>query len=284
MALEVIDWLNENELRSYPLVPSAQNVSPPDAVILDLLLVSTASLGSLPVLLLSVTKAGTVLTFTFGTTSQTVATFPVDTTAATYPYYSRLPGGSLLVLGSSTQAFLASLSSGVTTYETPVEPTLCHELGGAWLGVAGISATPAKETAGTGPLPTLPLVPTSSTTLTGDVTLLEGFNFRVSLANGTLDLEIGDSLGLRQDCASFLLDSVYHDCDDIVSYLNGVAPDAAGNINLTAGTSISIVQGTQLTTFDDRFSEEAAPHTIFVGLDFQTSDLCAAITLKPSDL
>ena len=308
---QVIDWLNENELRAYPLMAYADKTLAlakltklPDNFLLDLQLVTSQELASSVVLLHNIKRTSSSLSISFGilvdgglaTSSQvksTITTFIIPASPATgtltvsaYPYYVRNTDGCLAVFGpGASELYTACNNNTNLDLRLPVEPAVCTQFNGAWLGVSKISATPEKVT---DPLslvqPKLPLADTTTATyLTGDVQFLEGYNFRVNVRNSLIDLEVGASYGLTMDCSTSFLTPDCLDCDKLVSYINGVPPDAAGNFRLLAGSNIIITPGTEITTnIDDQFKESSNEHSLFVGLTFQSTDICAPITVTPA--
>jgi hypothetical protein len=308
---QVLDWLNENELRAYPLLDGvSKNITLPgsvymlpDSCILDLQLrlaipLSVGTAIPSPVYLKNIVYTyNTSLSFVFGTSTTTIATFVLNTPTVEFPRYIRNSDGNLLVLGTGTAELLDKLNSvygetsPLVTLSTQfyVEPTTCIPFDGAWLGVSTIKGFPEKETETGTYAPVLPLEDKiTSTSLQGDVKLLEGYNFRINTSSGAIDLEIGKRHGLRMNCTTSFLPEECRDCHELVSYINGVPPDASGNFRLTAGTNISITSGETVDgTFNDNVAgetEPANPHTIFVGLSFQSSDLCAPVNITPSSL
>ena len=89
------------------------------------------------------------------------------------------------------------------------------------------------------------------------------------------------------NCATSFIPEEYLDCTDIVSYINGVPPDSSGSFRLTAGSNINITKGAAIASdFYDPMtsvthSETSNAHTLFVGLNFQATDICAPVNLKP---
>jgi hypothetical protein len=101
-----------------------------------------------------------------------------------------------------------------------------------------------------------------------------------------IDLEISSSYGLRMDCSTSFIDPQYLDCGDFLCYINGLPPDDNGNFRLNAGTNISITTGSTLAPFYDPFAEqslteESNSHTLFVGLNFKVTDVCAPVNVTP---
>jgi len=307
---QVLDWLNENELRAYPLLDSANKTvtaygsswTLPDNFLLDLQLVTveplmaeiTAPSGhtlqvSVPVKLLSATSNSTnTVTVTFGTATQTLAIFSLShADAASYPAYVRNSQGCLAVFGEGVKDFLNNYTQDqVVSLNIPVEPSTVTQFSDAWLGVHTVSASPEKISKQQENVTQEPLLPLEDapmvSVLSGDVTFLEGYNFRVNIYNELIDLEISTSYGLKMNCTASFIPSRYLDCDELVSYINGIAPDASGNFKLNAGSNIVISSGKTLASFDDNYVESANTHSLFVGLSFQSTDLCAPVNLTPT--
>lgn len=284
---QVIDWLNENESRAYPLMEGPKTIS--DDFLLDAQFVSSTTAWNGLVRLIQVNIAAGTVTVTFdnGGTSL-VFTIP-NAINEVYPLYLREPGGSLCVFGEGVRTLFDLATAGsLTLSETAtLEPSVCYHFVKAWLGVSSIKHAPSMETdVAHSPYykPSLPLVTlgASPAGLTGDVQLLEGYNFRVSIDDNLIDLEVSSSYGLRMNCTTSFIGEDYADCDDLVSYINGVPPGATGNFQLLAGANVNITQGTALGPFNDPYSESAREHSIFVGLDFLRTDLCAPVNIVPN--
>jgi hypothetical protein len=307
---QVLDWLNENELRAFPLLDdadprlnSAQNSvwRVPNGFLLDLQLLVILEDLEEPYTLQSgevVQKSSSVylkkiarteldeVLIVFGTELNDLGSFTLSApTEVSYPFYLRTAQG-LVVLGESVKDFL-QLATTATEYTglVPVEPSTCTVFNRAWLGVNSIHTNPEKQSVLNSHEPVLPLIEISqqsASSLIGDIKFLEGYNFRVNISKNLIDLEIGTSFGLKMDCSTSFLDPKYLDCEDIVSYINGVPPDSLGNFSLNAGSNISITKGNSLNTFSDSYSENSNDNTIFVGLSFQSSDICNPVNISPS--
>jgi hypothetical protein len=307
---QVLDWLNENELRAYPLLEYAGKTlststqttwTIPDNFLLDLQLVcfsadleqdkvlqsgETVKITS-PIYLKKIIRASSnTVTVEFGTTSITLMTFTatVNNNAA-YPIYVRTADG-LAVFGAGIVSFSnTALINQAFTGSIPLEPSTYSQFNDAWLGVNSINTTPEKTTILASYKPSLPLQSISeanSTSLVGDITFIAGYNFRVAVSNNLIDLEISYGMGLKMDCTTSFLDPIYIDCESIVSYINGVPPDSAGNFFLKAGANVSISKGSNLNSFEDSYDEEANNNTLFVGLTFGSSDICGPVNITPS--
>jgi hypothetical protein len=294
---QIIDWLNENEHRSYPLLDGVSKavscVSPnwsrdlPDDFLIDLQLQSAFQLSA-PVYLknITVSVSGNV-TVLFGTPSTNITSFTIPS-AATYPKYMRNSDGCLAVFGLGVLAFLAPTDDSPTpptsvalTANIPIEPSTCVEFHDAWLGVQSIKTSPQKDWVSS-PSPHL-IDSATQTSLVGDIKFLEGYNFRLLVSDNLIDLEVGASYGLRMSCGSSFIDPAYLDCASLVFYINGVPPDANGDFNLIQGTNVVITPGNALAAdFQDPQQEIANSHSLFVGLTFDATDICAPINITPS--
>lgn len=293
---QVIDWLNENENRAFPFIEEADKAtsggwSLADDVILDAQIIYLNKELNRPVFLRKISATsgageGT-LTFEFGSATVTAVSFFINTPInRSYPLYVRdQVSGSLLVLGEAVKNIpILNQNLNVTT-SIPVEPAVCYEFKDAWLGVSGIDAFPSYETLPDSLAPFLPLTAeTSSSSLSGHVYFLEGYNFRVFL-DTAINLSIGREFGLQMSCDTSFIQAEFLDCDSVVSYINGIPPDASGNFRLLSGNNVNIVNGVSLDEkIEDLYETDpdARSHSLFVGLTFEATDLCAPINITPT--
>jgi len=290
--MEVLEWLNENALRGYPLLEEASKWSTsspatalPDNFLLDLVLVSSSPLTQATTLTEVAVMAPRSLVVTFSTGDQ----FHIaDTAAEAYPAYIRLESGSLAVIGEGAKAFTA----GTYTYAIPVEPCTVFEFCNEWLGVSSIDISPAIATydsVGYAPktLSMLGLQTTDTPPLTGNVRVRAGYNFRIGISGNLIDLQAAAGLGLKLSCTTSFIADALKDCAQIVSYINGIPPAADNKFSLVAGTNINIIDGitvepAQYDQYDAGASlENSNLHTLFVGLTFLQTDLCSPVNLTP---
>ena len=296
---QVIDWLNENEHRAYPLLDNypkigqanGEDVVIPENLLLDLQLITSIDLSANSVVVLkklrhSITNDN--FTITFGTSSQIITEFVVSGfNQHVYPVYVRNPDGCLGVFGAGLRELsLKAPAESDITVNIPIEPSTCTQFNNAWLGVNELSSLPEKATSLGSLNVTRPLQKVDDADthkLNGDITLAEGYNFYVNITENLIDLAVGGDYGLKVSCDTYFLDEQYLDCDELVSYINGVPPDADGNFKLLAGTSISITPGLNISeSFVDNFSEVANMHSLFVGMNFAPEDICTPLKLRPS--
>jgi hypothetical protein len=296
---QVIDWLNENEHRAYPLLDNypkvgqadGEDVVIPENLLLDLQLITSINLPTDSVVVLKKLRHSVTnddFTITFGTSSQIITEFVVSNFSQhSYPVYVRNPDGCLGVFGPGLyELSLKTTAENDIAVNIPVEPSTCTQFNNAWLGVNELSALPEKATSlgtlnVTRPLQKVDDADTHK--LKGDITLAEGYNFYVNIAENLIDLAVGGDYGLKVSCDTYFLDEQYLDCDELVSYINGVPPDENGDFNLLAGTSISITTGSNISeSFVDNFDEVVNAHSVFVGMNFAPEDICAPLKLRPS--
>lgn len=281
--LQVIDWLNENEHRAFPLIRAGDI---PTNFLLDLQLVfNDNTLLQSAIYFKSYRKISTNLEISFGTLSSTITSVTITSPQTqTYPLYIRNSSGNLFVFGEGAKTLFSSASTTATNVNLPVEPSVCYQFNNAWLGVSGISAAPNKKTLTNSKEPELPLsayIPPYP--LVGDVYFLEGYNFRVEIAKNAVDLEIGKGYGLKMSCDTYFLPEALRDCSSLVSYINGVPPDSSGSFTIIQGADISITPGNSLaTSFEDTFDQIANQHSLFVGLTFQKNEICGPVNITPS--
>jgi hypothetical protein len=291
---QVIDWLNENENRAYPLLEDVDkrcitegvDWSFPDEIIIDANLVFlTQDLSSLSPALNRIRIDGNKVVFEISAGNEHQEFSIDDALAENYPHYVRLSNGSLLVVGEAVKQIPFYGGTLDLDFAIPFEPAVTTQFNEAWLGVSSIQGNPEKKTNPGTYSPELYLkAALEPTKLSGDVYFLEGYNFRVDIADNLIDLEIGFNYGLLMNCETGFLDPVYLDCSDLVSYVNGIPPDADGNLRILPGSNIDIILGTSVGSgvFNDKFGERAEDHTLLVGMTFSTTDICAPVDIKPN--
>ena len=294
---QVLDWLNENELRAYPLLDSYNNRvfdcagaswQLPDNFLLDLQLIDTVHKHETPIALQTISRSTLGVELAFGSEDYTVESFFIssaDILAEAFPKYVRKPGGSLAVFGRGLLEFLIVCATNdvFLSPNIPVEPSVFTEYNGAWLGVASLKVSPEKISKADSYVSDLPLSDSpQQTTLTGNIRLLEGYNFNVLIENDLINLAVDKSYGLPMDCSTSFLQEEYLDCTQIISYINGIPPDDLGNFTINPGDNINITQGSLISGFNDAFSEQSNAHSLFIGLSFNASDICAPVNITPS--
>jgi hypothetical protein len=296
---QVIDWLNENEHRAYPLMDNypkiAQvndtEISIPQTFLLDLQLRTALNLSSISNVVLKKLRHDATadsFTVTFGAGDNIITEFLITSVSQqVYPLYIRNPDGCLGVFGAGLQGLLLDAPTDTDILANiPVEPSTCVQFNDAWFGVSSLSTAPEKTTVLGSLQPKLPLeaiAHNSRLKLKGDVVFAEGYNFYVSIFENLIDLGVGRDYGKKMSCETSFIGEEYLDCHELISYINGVPPDENGNFKLEAGTNISITPGLDITeAFVDNFSENANEHSLFVGMTFSAEDICTPLNLRPS--
>ena len=210
----VIDWLNENALRAYPLKELINRVGGAytltDDVILDAQFVYTTLPGN--VQLLNITSDAVNVTFTITGGD----TFVVPK-ASSFPLSVRNANGNLLTVGEAT----AAIPNGVYNFSnTSFEDGISHEFSGSWLGVSSLQFN-------------------SSPLKTGTLNFVEGYQFGINITGSNIFLGCGKSYGLPVGCETFGPQT--NDCNDIVSYINGDKPSSE-QIRFSNGGGIVILE------------------------------------------
>lgn len=293
----VIEWLNENELRDYPLVEGDKTDIIPENFLLDLTLVVNQNISNLPeVRLETITVTPTGLTVEFYGEGNT---FFVPRNQS-YPYYVRNPNGSLAVFGEGVETFLSLPVSEVIACDIRVEPSTVFKFDLAWLGVSSIGTNKNYESNQNSYVPVTPLVLNSvgNYNLIDDVEFYPGYNYKINFDNGKINMAAGFKFGLAMDCTTEFIQGDLKDCDKIISYINGIPPDSNGRFRFTSGENIYIFSGTSvdedLPDTNPKIEElyynngkpqitRINPNSLFVGLTFLESDLCSPVQLLPTN-
>jgi hypothetical protein len=288
---QVIDWVFENGYRMYPFTELSSRVAGDGfSITTNMVLDLNLYVPGYPIVaeaqLLSIVRSGNAVTLNFSGSNAFVI---ADVTAVSYPYYlPRLGNGSNIVIGKD----IIMVTSGTHTFSSLyVEPALVYELSNAWLGVTQITVSPEYQSDESNTpyySPVLPLVAQEATTvLTGDILLLEGYNFDINFSGNAINLGVAVGNGFPLTCDDEFIASEDKDCGEIISFINGVPPDSQGKFNLLGGTNIEVVEGTSEDNFEDTIDTDAAsgilanPHSVFVEMTFATTDICAPILLVP---
>lgn len=241
----IVDWLNENEQRAYPLKETANRTDGgftlPDNVILDAALVYTTTQTSVRLLQVDTNTLNTVI---FTLTGSQV--FAVDL-LGTFPQYVRLAGGSLLVIGEAVK----DIPTGQTyNFTADFEDAVWVEWLSAWAGVNYVNFR--KDT--------------TDIIKTGEVELVEGFQVELVGGSQLLTMRVGRNYGEPLGCDT--IGALPNDCDEIISFVNGAQSDENLKLALNAGDNVIIM-------------EDPDNHRIYIGLVFQQKDICPVIYSHP---
>lgn len=238
----VLDWLDENTYRSFPIKESSPKVSSLSAILTnDVILDASIILSSVQsnCNLTSIVVTNDTATFTI-TTGQT---FTVDKVES-FPQYVRNAQYSLLVVGEGILAF----PNGTHTFSSTVfEPSVITEFTAEWLGVQEVVF--------------------NEESLDGTITLVEGYQVEISNTKDTITIGADNLFGEAIGCT--IPAEFESDCADIVSSVNGIGPDGNNKLFITAGNSIVV--------WDDPEN-----HRIYVGYSFiSADDICKDIPPFP---
>jgi hypothetical protein len=227
----VLDWVYENEMRAYPLKEAINRISGAytltDNVILDAQFIVDSEVDTIE--LIRVVVSGNTVTFR--------VTGNIDLSAdksLSFPQYLRT-NDVLLVIGEGAK----NIPDGTNNFSSVTfEPTTIFEYYGPWLGVESLTFDGAD-------------------TIAGDITLFEGYQFDIRVDGQDLGLAAGSMYGEQINCTHF--GDEVNDCEDIISFINGVSPDGNNRFNILAGNGINV--------WDDPEN-----HRIYVGFAFTSGD------------
>lgn len=242
-ATVVLDWLNENSFRAYPLKEVISRTSGGYTLTDDIILDAQFVFEEAPtnVLLESIVSDTINVTFTING-----LTF-IAPKASAFPLSIRTSAGNLLVVGENT----ANIPNGSYTFTNVVfEPSVCVEFGSAWLGVRSLSFGGAEN-------------------LINDIEFAEGAQFGINIVENNIFLGCGRNYGEPISCNSYSF--ITPNCDNIISFINGVAAD--GN------RVLHLINGGGFVIYDD-----PPNHRIFVGLLINDGDVCKNIPINPAQL
>jgi hypothetical protein len=224
-ASHVIEWLDENRRRAFPLT---ENVNNPDPTMLLDASLSTDTVTA--VTLNNISVSGGVCTITTSIGAFTTAV-PINTLSKV----CLLANGSKLVVGETVN----TLPNGTnTTYigVTFEESTVTHYTSG-WKGLQGLSFI-GDDGGELGPF-------------LNDVDMLGRYYTNLSAKDNTLIWKIGKSNGTPLGACQSYVES---QCGTQVSYINGVAP--INNVfKITVGSGLSLTSGTGSITLGVTFAE-----------------------------
>jgi hypothetical protein len=239
----VIDWLNENELRAFPLKEAIVRTADSEYKLTDNVIVDAQFVFES----LEETTALTQITVNSDTVDFVIGELTFTShLGEPYPQYLRHNLGSLLVIGSGAK----NIPVGEHNFSNVIfEPSVSCEFGGEWLGVKNISFETSEK-------------------LTGIINLIEGYQTDLNIISDTIYIELGKYLGKHIRCDSF--GNIENDCSSIVSFINGAAPNSKSEIFLKGDSNIVII-------------DDPANYRIFIGAIFTSAeDICQDIPLNPA--
>lgn len=253
-----LEWLNENELRSYPLQNRGKKQLS-DTVDLNGVFVDAQLMyDSVPstVYLESVAVDGTE--YTINVTGQS---FVLDTDGAEYPAYIRNANGSLLVVTEKITGMIAVTLPLNTDASITFEPVCCFSTGGLVAGCSSLTFNRTDRLTGT--------QLSSSGELIGTIALSGLYQTNINVAGQTINIEVGRNKGTPISCENWFDGLLLDDCESTVSSINGILPSTnPGEITLQPGRHLRIYADKEY-------------HRLYIGLDFDADDLCAPSQQRP---
>lgn len=241
--MQVLEWLNENQLRAYPLRNSGDRsigVTTVDSIIVDAQLYTDEP----NVYLESIAVDGDEVEFNL-----TGMQFVLDRSSVQYPAYL-YSGNSLLVVSESA----ALLTVGRTFTDIEFEPTVCLELEGVYKGVSSLEFEQRIDND--------EVVFNTTGPITGQIDLEGYYQVAVTLDGQELIVQMGRNAGVPIGCGNWFDETLSYDCGELVSNINGCTPvNQPGSLKLTAGSNIKIYN-------------DPENHRIYIGLNFDTADIC----------
>jgi len=243
----VIEWLEENSYRAYPLQEGAANIFTLGKNSYDIYAAIVDANLAFSVLPTTVTLDKIVIngtTLTLYISGQN--TFSV-TLSAQDVYYVRNSSNSLLVLNGSVVNQWSGLQTFCKFTNLFFEPSVCYELSPRYLGVSGIhfgSSLSAQN-------------------------WTNGYQFSVVPNGQSIQLEVGRNEGYTLPCGDFRDSTGLLSCDNVVHNINGATP-------VTAGGSLTLTAGPHVQIFND-----PQRNAIFIGFDFVASDIGTDKLLPP---
>jgi hypothetical protein len=238
----VVEWLNENSYRAYPLTAESTrffNKNRTDYDLFSILLDAHLAYASWPSTEPAITKMVTGATdLTISVTGQSAFVL-ADFANASYPAYIRNSEYSLIVLGEPCKTL--PINSTINLSAAVFEHTVSTHLPTNMLGASSLNVL-------------------GSGNLTGVITLTEGYQTSLTpTLPDALQIEVGRNEGVPLPCRQVY--SVDDDCATIVSSINGVTANKTGG-------KIQFVAGRHINIFSDKINNR-----IYIGFDFTSEDV-----------
>lgn len=249
----VVEWLNENENRAYPLTSNStrylvkgRNTYDLYPVILDAMLVFTTLVTSV-----SLTKIKAVsgdLTITLSADSTLIEFIITDYKNVVYPQYLRDTNQNLLVVGAAATSLPDNITFEVVN--TAFEPSVIYEMLPDVLGVSDLTI--------------------GDHLFTGNIVLSDGVQLSFTPNKNAIAFEVGRNEGIPLGCGDYSAGTP--DCGAVVSSVNGVTPNKTGNPIFFTGKN-------HVTVYDDPDSNR-----VYIGLDFTAADIPEQKLSRPPKL
>lgn len=206
----VLDWLYENELRSYPIRDSSIRTDGSFVLADDVIIDAQFVFETLPTnFRLTEIVKGSTITFNFSNGLSIESAVNSDVTRI------RHEDGHLLVLGKGVE----NIPNGTYTLDVFFEPSIIIEYGGSWKGVSSLQFDDGSA-------------------YTGELKFLEGYQFDLSIVNQNIALAVGNLYGTPVACEHF--GTSPENCDTIISFISTTTPAGNGSVLLKGGPGIVV--------------------------------------------
>lgn len=250
----VVDWLDENSLRAYPLTSASSRFFTIGGVELDLYgIIVDANFVYSEHPISDIIK---LVSLTWNNDSLEIIVkdlLPFSVTSVSsqvYPIYLRNANNDLLVLGEALTTILTATNDMYQFENIEFEPCIATEIRDRLSGINILSFN-------------------NSPVISDTVRLVEGYQTDIQFNGQVIEIVIGRNEGIPLSCQNFFQSELVYDCDTIVSFVNGASPrDSGGKISIKAGSHVKIY-------------EDKEKRRIYIGLDFDSADVCKINTLPP---
>ena len=256
----VLEWLDENRRRAFPLTESAGG--PPTDIIVDAQLLMSSSVTPSLVNIIVVAGVSCVINISEGQSFSIVLPISTDYITVTNNSNSKV----------TVSSAVNSLITGTTNYvDVYFEDYVSLCISGKFFGVTSVAFTAFAEDLGlldgyylqlmSGD--TLGLI-AGNVPFVGDIDFYGRYQTKLDVKNGSLLWVVGKNHGTPLPaCAPYGAD----DCGTQVSYINGVSP---------VSNAFTFKTGAGIKVTPDKIN-----HTLTFELDFATTDICATIPPTP---
>jgi len=254
MTGKILDWLNSNRFRAYPLVNDSGIIVDgkriPDAVLLDCHITDTRSIGRIPVLeftKIEVSASGTTVYFIYDGITSTIhltgGGISGDDSFTKIVGTLQGSGFSSFVHFSftfSSHAYLISnVGAGTWCFSGRVLPSKVVSITAS--GVSGITTNGSYGIQSPG-------------VATGHVHLVDGYRTQPRIESGKVVVRVGTNYGY--DPCHYQVESSSSDddyCKDLLFFFCGQNAITSGNVVIQGGPGITVSQGKTYTAHDDLY-------------------------------
>ncbi len=248
----VVDWLNENGLRAYPLTNESLRQFSSftlDNILLDAQFVDRTGALAADEQLLSIQCDP--VNIVFFTTSD----FFEVPRSSVFPLAVRTSKFNLLVVGEAVKNLPGTASFSFSNVF--FEPATIFEFANAWKGVTSLTISDTRIPANTG------------TFGVDDIIYFnKGIQLDFTTTEDTISMFAGNNYGYAIGCQDYSGLELVKDCSEFVFSINGSRP-SQNKITLEAGSNINIF-------------EDPDNHTIYISYPYLPEDICGGL-VKPQN-